>query len=384
MLQAKSGVRIATRNVASFSKRFQSTSSGIWTDFSKRSASLKLNSPEVKQGLLHKINPEEGPASISDYNRRLAYHSPEDIDETFKQAYELLQQEAEVKYKEIEGYKKRLGEAKSTKEVEFLKKSIDKLLVDAEVKNPEVLYNVEYTDVELLDKSQPVYRHLLKEKWEAYDLMITMQRLEQLHMIPDTLPTLDPKVDVKVKFPHNVKEEFADWVVPGTVLPAFAVSQPPTIQIQEFETVEEKNLYSIVLVNPDTPDLKTNSYSTTLQYGLANVPLDNVDNVIDTSKLFSQGEKFTFKDYQPLVPEKNAQTQRACLWVFRQFEELTLGDIARENFDIRDFASKNNLTAVGAHIWRQRFDRSVNYVRNKYGLGEGRVFRRVRGTAPVV
>ena len=50
-----------------------------------------------------------------------------------------------------------------------------------------------------------------------------MQRLEQLHVIPDTLPTLVPEADVKVKFSHNVEHEFRDWIAPGSILPTFAV-----------------------------------------------------------------------------------------------------------------------------------------------------------------
>lgn len=361
------------RALTSF-RRSQSTASGIWSDFSKRSPSLAVLNPDIK--LLHEINPKEGPASIENLERKLAYHSPVDIDDTFALAYEFLQKESLAKYNEIETLKAQ----EQTKDV---KDRIDELLVEAEKFNPEVLYNAEHFGSHNLDKSQPVYRQLLKEKWQALDLMVLMQRLEQLAVIPDTLPTLVPEVDVKVKFPHNTKSEFSSWVTPGEILPAFAVAKPPTILIQEFDRVDKDQLYTVLIVNPDTPDLPSNSFSTSLQYGLANVPLNNVNNTIDTKLLLKYGDSYTFKEYSPLVPEKNAQNQRACLWVFRQSSPLEITEVGEEMFDIRDFAEKHSLNPVGAHVWRQHFDRSVNEVRTEYGMGKGRVFHRVREVQPV-
>ena len=82
-------------------------------------------------------------------------------------------------------------------------------------------------------------------------------KMEQLHVIPDTLPTLVPEADVKVKFSHNVEHEFRDWIAPGSILPTFAVEKPPVVQVQEFDKVEgNERLYTVLLVNPDTPDLE--------------------------------------------------------------------------------------------------------------------------------
>lgn len=333
---------------------------GVWSEFSSRPASLKVLNENLQ--LFNKQNDKE----------TSTYHSPLLIDDVFGEAYELLQQNSGEIYSEISKNKEKLTTAE-----------LEKLLAKAEETNPEVLYNVTH-NLETVDRGHPVYRQFLQKKWELYDLMVTMQRLEQLSVIPDTLPTLEPLVDVKVKFPHNTKAEFLDWVEPGTRLPAFAVSRPPTIEVQEFSVPEQHTgLYSVLLVNPDTPDLELNSFRTTLHYGLRNVPLTYTDNTISPGKLLSNPE-FVFKQYQPLLPEKNAQTQRACLWVFRQAEKLGDVEFSSENFDIRSFAENAGLTAVGAHVWRQDFDRSVNGVREQYGLPKGQVYHRVRGTAPLL
>ncbi|CAK9440549.1 uncharacterized protein LODBEIA_P46120 [Lodderomyces beijingensis] len=360
-------------------------SSGVWSNFKDRSPSLQIQDAELKKGVLNKIDPNVGPASLPTYQRKLAYHSPIDIDETFAMAYEILEKESEAAYKVIKSLQEQVEtKLQQGEEVGLLEKELESRLAAAEETNPEVMYNVEFTNPDHLDMSQPVYRKLLREKWQDYSLLVTMQRLEQLHVIPDTLPTLDPKAEVKVKFTHNADPEFNQWVVPGSFLPAFAASKPPTIRIQEFDKVEgDASLYSVLLVNPDTPDLARNSFSTTLHYGLHNVPLNNVDNTIDVAKLLKIGPKITFQEFLPLTPEKNAPAQRACLWVFRQRRKIGPIENSATFFDIRKFAEENELTAVGAHVWRQKFDRSVAKVREEYGLGKATVFHRVRGLAPL-
>lgn len=286
--------------------------------------------------------------------------TPEHLDDVFKQAALLLEAELAKTHAKVEKAKAHQHE---------------KMLYKAEKHNPEVVYNALY-NLEKMDRALPIYRRFMKDKWRSYDLMKTMQRLEQLHVIPDTLPTFVPRAHVKVKFGHNTRREFAHWVEPGAILPAFAAARPPTIEVQEFDAT---GLYTVLLVNPDVPDLEKNLYSSKLHYGLANVALDYVNHTIDAALLLRQPGA-VFAPYTPLVPEKNAPPQRACLWVFRQPKEI---EASAQDFDIRAFAEQHGLDAVGAHVWRQGYDRSVSGVREEYALGAGRVFHRVRGTAPL-
>lgn len=316
--------------------------------------------------------PSSGPSSLKIPEYRNNYRSPELIDETFKLAYDLLEQDAAKQYEFIEQNKASMSASE-----------LEQAHIEAEKYNPEVLLN-STTNLAGLDRTVPIYRKFLKEKWESYGQMITMQRLEQLHIIPDTLPTLAPEVEVNIKFGHNDEKEFADWVVPGTKMPAFAVSKPPTIEIQEFEPVENgTGLYSVLIVNPDVPNLETNGYKTVLHYGLTNVPLDFVNNTITPLSLLQDPSR-VFKSYTPLFPEKNSPTQRACLWVFRQGQELKNVEANEDDFDIRAFVEQHNLHAVGAHVWRQDYDRSTNSVREAYGLEKGRVFHPIRNAEPLL
>lgn len=347
-------------------RRYQSVASGVWQDFSKRAESLKISSSDIRNGIFNPINPYRGPASIANEEARMKYHSPLEIDETFTLAYNYLQSESEEVYKKIESLSE---EAKA--------EALFQLQVDAEITNPEVLYISEFLDQEI-DRSQPVYRQILEKKWRSYSLMLTMQRLEQLHVLPDTLPTFIPTADVQIKFSHNTDTKFSDWIVPGEIVQNKSVSKPPTIKIDNF-VPESTNKYTVLLVNPDTPDLENNSFTTTLHWGLSNVELSFVNNTVNASTLL-KNDLITFKDFLPLTPEKNAPTQRGCLWVFTQAENknINVEEISRDSFDIRAFSEQHGLTPVGAHVWRQNFDTTTNEVRELYGLGKGRVFDKIR------
>lgn len=336
--------------------------------------SLSLIDSKIRKSLFNKIDPDEGPESILDLKERREYHSPLEIDETFKLALNIIKERSDDIYAQI----------KKLKQEECLNsEKIENLLFEAEKYNPEVLYNFENYSEDILDKSHPVYRSLMKQKWVGYDQMLLMQRLEQLHVIPDTLPTLDPKVDVKIKFSHNTDEEFHKWIVPGLLLPAFAVAYPPTIKIQEFDYLKTPPLYTVIMINPDVPDLSRNSFSTSLHFGLQNVSLDYNNNTIGPSTYLNLPESSFFKPYLPLLPEKNAPTQRACIWVFRQSSVLKIDLIPTEMFDVRAFVSLHNLLPVGAHFWRQQFDRSVNEFASKHNQTERRVFSKIKNSLPL-
>lgn len=355
----------------------------VWSDFATRAALLRVADANSRRDVLGAIPEFHGPLSIANREQRWGYHQPEQINETFQMAYDLLEHDAATKYAEVEQLKQKLALADADKQAGY-RKRIAATLAAAEKHNPEVVFNVATETPEADDLSQPVYREYARKKWAEHDRMVTMQRMEQLHMIPDTLPTVEPTADVKVKFPHNADAEFALWVEPGTVLPGFAVAQPPTVQIRQFDDIEPDTLYTVAMVNPDTPDVAANSFLTTLHWGLANVLLPDAQGILGTKWQMENADK-VFYDYVPLTPEKNAgEFQRACLWVWRQPGKIDVGSVNGEHFDIRQFAEAHQLTAVGGHLWRQKYDRLVPLLRQQYGLPEGRVFHRVRKAHPMV
>lgn len=341
-------------------------SANVWAPTASRPKSLGIKSEHIRKCILEGT-PASGPPSLKRRSNRIKYNSPEKIDDTFKMCYDFLQSRAARTYQQV-------SEATDPLEAE-------KLLIKAELDNPEVQYNFKHNekvdnDPQIIDYEQPVYRHLGQKHWESSAQMLLMQRLETLKVIPDTLPTLVPRAEVHIKFPFSTGVN--KWIEPGELLSSNSTSFPPVFKIQEYESLDPaKQLYTILVVNPDEPDLAADSFHTTLNYGLANVQIGYNDNTVDARKC---GASNVIAEYQPPVPEKNVGKQRFAVWVFRQPAPLQ-GDLSapdRANFDIREFVTQHSLLPVGAHVWRSEWDSNVENVRAMYALPKGRIFTRVR------
>lgn len=334
---------------------------------------MSVKNAALKTALLSPNLPN-GPISLKHPLNKRKYQSPIGMDEIYPLAYEVLEKDSEKLYNKIDELKLEISKTTGTKEKRSLERKIENLMVQAEKYNPTVMFNARYY-ANSLDLTQPVYRRYLREKWESYGKMLIMQRLETMNVIPDTLPTLEPTVDVKMKFPHNNIEK---WIEPGEILSSNVTSKPPLFEITEYKEVKE-GLYSILIVNPDVPDLETNSFSTTLQWGVQDIKLSNTDREFTPLQL-EENPDLEFVEYLPATPEKNAPTNRMAVWVFKQTKELKIpkGELNREKFNIREFVEKYELRPVGAHLFRSIWDRNVNNVREMYGLPLGRIFHRVR------
>ena len=96
------------RTISRQFQRSQSTSTkGFWSDFSKRSPSLRIQNENIRKGLFEGID-EQGPASIKNSNIREIYHSPIAIDETFSEAYKILEADASKNMADLKNCKKNI------------------------------------------------------------------------------------------------------------------------------------------------------------------------------------------------------------------------------------------------------------------------------------
>jgi large subunit ribosomal protein L35 len=80
----------------------------------------------------------------------------------------------------------------------------------------------------IVGMQKPVYRFLLNRKWREYRRPILMQRLTQMHVVPDLLPQIDPVVDVQVRFQGKD-------VQPGAYVESLQSETPPTFKVFAFE-----------------------------------------------------------------------------------------------------------------------------------------------------
>lgn len=340
------------------------------------------------------------PVSIKKPINRYRYQSPQGIHKTFQMAYDFLEARADKNYNKLLQYNVKHNNfpkesIANGKENEFIIDSktgklrnlspteID-LLIKAEINNPEVQYNFQFSnkidnDPKCIDYNQPLYRHLAKREWESHDLMLLMQRLETMQVIPDTLPTLVPRARLMVKFPYSSTKS-KNWIVPGEFINTKVTSMEPIFKIQDFDMIDvNKNKYCVLVIDPDVPDLSTDSYMTQLCYGLFNLTIEDYNDNVFNRRKFSQDQ--IILDYIPPVPEKNSGNHRIVTWLFRQkdfIETLKEGTVRRDKFDIRDFVEQNKILPIGAHMFRSKWDVNVADVRKDYGLPQGRIFTRTR------
>lgn len=377
------------RHTKMLRRQLHTTTSKLSSSAQTTSASLKYPSQKLSEYFSAKQDSESlRPPSFRSKYFRNQYKSPLKIHETFDFCNEYL-------------HSKILANRTSSSSEKVNPGSVAK-----DFYNPAVRYNFQFHDriensPQFIDYNLPVYRKLCLDHWQSSmdgkGQMLLLQRLESLKVIPDTLPTLEaPQCQLHVRFPfvNGVNR----WIEPGMQLSTNATSFPPQFKIinmvpnMSISELSQKK-YTLLIVNPDQPDVENDSFKTTLHYALTDVTFTDFNNNV-LSEFNTKKGKPTFKvlaDYVPPVPEKNTGLQRFAVWLLEHKDNKELLSEGTEvesildssnrlenNFDIRVFAEKHNLHAVGANVWRSAFDSSMETVRQQYGLPKGRVFHKVR------
>ncbi|KAG8927085.1 hypothetical protein FRC02_008476, partial [Tulasnella sp. 418] len=166
------------------------------------------------------------------------------VNPAYDLALEVIQKNA-VKLKgEIAAVKKQLEKA-SPEEAEALKISLHKLEVESEINTPEVRWNLKNNRVDL---SKPVYRHLAEKDWRKNgSLDLILQRIWQMHVIPDILPAMEPTIDFRVHFDLGKGSTPSTVIEPGIFLHTSETTVAPRLQATVFHP--ETRLYTLVMVD---------------------------------------------------------------------------------------------------------------------------------------
>lgn len=230
----------------------------------------------------------------------------------------------------------------------------------------------------LVGLNKPIYRYLLDRKWRSYARPILMQRLTQMRVIPDILPTIDPTVDVQVRFRgYGVK--------PGTILNTLRTELPPSVKI--FSFTAGPRLCTIAVVDPDVPNLEKDTYMYRLHWLVCNIKISHKS---------PQAIGYPAERSDLVIPwlpphvQKGISYHRYGLFVFEQRNpidaEMTKkslqdaeGNLKRDKFTLRSFQSKNELSPIGAFMWRNEWDEHTKEVMGRHGLeGADIMWQRVK------
>ncbi|KAJ7652057.1 phosphatidylethanolamine-binding protein [Mycena polygramma] len=305
----------------------------------------------------------------------------------------------EVPGEKVEGEARRAMEA----ELEALRAKLRVLDVQSEVNLPEVRWSVANA---MADMSVPSHRHLVEQRWRKDgDLDLLMERLHQMHVIPDALPVLHPSLDLHVtarlmpehfeslmkrnKFQRRVNT--FKGVVPGNYLTPRQTRVMPKLYANVFHT--DVRLYTMLLVDLDVPDEANQTYTTFLHWLKPNIPLSATHMgripLLNTHTRYIPPHPQRGTPYHrytllllPQPPVQGRYTLNTEALLTAQQARLTqsirdtaaqeaqraaeiIPDDQRLGFNIRAFAKQYGLNGAlggGAHMWREVWDKYVGAV----------------------
>ncbi len=222
--------------------------------------------------------------------------------------------------------------------------------------------------------NKPIYRYLAHRKWNAMERKIIMQRIEQFHIVPDLLPKFEPVMDVRLLF-RGYK------VAPGAIINSRITETAPTLRMQVFD--KGKRLFSVVVLDSDVPDAKTDSFQKRLHFLATNIPWDPTKTSLVLPRLSSDSASSDSElgalavPWLPAFSQAGAPYHRLSVFVLQHHDNAPL-DAAklkelydaqgREGFSLKSFRDKFDLTPVGFSMFRTVWDENTADVMARHGI----------------
>ena len=223
--------------------------------------------------------------------------------------------------------------------------------------------------------NRPIYRHLADKKWRSYKRPLMMQRLTQMHVVPDVLPHLDPVADISFSFGRH-------HIQPGEFVDSLISERVPKLTVQLFD--KGPRLVTIAVMDPDVPNLETDGFDFRCHYLAANIPLDPTNPHIYLSRLTGDGHLIL-----PWIPphaQKGSPYHRLVIFVLQQPEGKEIDvSTSREKeaapgFSLRSFVDRHRVKPITATMFRNAWDDNTRKVMERAGLeGADIELRRKRG-----
>ncbi|ORX61710.1 PEBP-like protein [Hesseltinella vesiculosa] len=215
------------------------------------------------------------------------------------------------------------------------------LLVKSELNDPAVRQNFENNKV---DMSKPVYRYLSQRQFNNFLRPKLLERVTQMSVVPDLVDVgVQPQVQINVQLPNQSFE-------PGDIVTPDLTTSLPTINITNYHT--DSRLYTILLVDPDSPDVTNKTYQQYCHWMITNVELSATESQV-------QGGQ-TVLAYQPPHPQKGTKKHRYTWIAYEQPTKIDVTPMSRDGFNTKAFAQQHSLVTRGVNFVRQQWDASVS------------------------
>ncbi|TXT15800.1 hypothetical protein VHUM_00303 [Vanrija humicola] len=240
---------------------------------------------------------------------------------------------------------------------------IARLEVDAYVNDPAVRRTFKTTGGKGLF-AQPVFRALAERKWKKEgELDLVMQRVYQLGVIPDLLADHVPTAAIRIA-----------GIEAGSIQSSEQFAAPPQVTVQLFHhpvagvtgsaTPEAK--YTLLVIDADSPDHETHSFTERLHYAKTDIPLSVVSDEVN---LFTAAGNEVLA-YEPFAPARGSGKHRYAFVVVKQGDAAPAAEIKRDGFNIRTFFAANGLTTsdvIAATLIRSQWtEAAADHVEKTY------------------
>lgn len=211
--------------------------------------------------------------------------------------------------------------------------------------------------------NKPIYRYYAERKWRSYDYRLITQRIEQFHIVPDVLPKLDPTADVQLYF-RNLK------VPPGQIVDNAVSEKPPRLRVQVFD--RGQRLVTVVVLDPDVPDVAKDGFSKHLHFLAANVPLSPVDTSLPLSRIEADDQLAV--PWKAPFSQKGAPYHRLGIFLLEQMpgekvdvQKMKLLYSNRDNVSLKSMRDKFGLKPFGFTMFRTVWDENTEGVMARLG-----------------
>lgn len=237
------------------------------------------------------------------------------------------------------------------------------------------------------DMSKPIYRYLADQKWRSYARKVLVQRIDQMNIVPDLLPEIDPVVSTRLAFPVKLTSWKRRNIVHGAIVPSVVSEQPPVLKVQSY--VKGQKLCTIAVMTPDVPDVENDGFTNRCHFLAVNIPVSAEGALVKFDKL---GEDQLIQPWLPAFSQKGAPYQRMGIFILEQphAEKVPAGSgqipknqvldaqhirtmregryAKREGFTLRSLITSLGLKPVGVDIFRTLYDEGTRGVMKRAGI----------------
>lgn len=213
--------------------------------------------------------------------------------------------------------------------------------------------------------NRPIYRYLADRQWRKQKRLLLMQRINQMHIVPDILPHLDPTAEVRLAFGRRK-------VQPGDFVDSTVSETPPRLDVQVFD--KGVRLVTVLVLDPDVPNVETDGFDTRCHFCAVNVPISPDSTSVSLSRL-SEGMQ-VLRPWLPPHAQKGSPYHRLAVFIFEQKDGTKMKAGLRQkvsrtvkyHFKPNKFTRNLGNQPVGVHLFRTIWDNGMAGVMQRAGI----------------